>query len=99
MKVTRDQIRRIAELAELHVDEEAAARLEVQITRILDYVEQIGELPHEGTLADGRSVRLRRDEPDADPLERRPADWAPALKGGLFVVPRLGDLDRGEDAP
>jgi aspartyl/glutamyl-tRNA(Asn/Gln) amidotransferase C subunit len=99
MKVTREQIRRIAELAELHVDEQTAAELEVQITRILDYVEQIGELPHEGGLLDGRTARLRRDEPDADPLERPPAEWAAGFKGGLFVVPRLGDLDRGEDAP
>ena len=25
------------------------------------------------------------------------ADFAPALKQGLFLVPRLGELDRGED--
>jgi aspartyl-tRNA(Asn)/glutamyl-tRNA(Gln) amidotransferase subunit C len=99
MKVTREQIRRIAELAELHVDEETAVELEGQITRILDYVEQIGELPHEGVLADARSVRLRRDEPRAEALERPPAEWSAGFKGGLFVVPRLGDIDRGEEAP
>jgi hypothetical protein len=44
-------------------------------------------------------VRLRPDDPDADPLVRPPAEWAPEMRSGLFTVPRLGDLDRGEDAP
>ena len=97
MSVTRDQIRRIADLAELHVDAAAMVELEAQLNRILGYVEQLGELPHEGGSVDGRATRLRRDEPAADPLGRPPADWAPAMKGGLFTVPRLGELDRGED--
>ena len=98
MSVTREQIRRIAELAELAVDDKAMAELEVQLNRILGYVEQLGELPHEGgTFDDARSVRLRRDEPSADPLSPPPAHWALAMKSGLFTVPRLGELDRGED--
>ena len=98
MSVTRQQILRIAELAELAVDESAVAELEVQLNRILGYVEQLGELPHEGgTFDDARSVRLRRDEPSADPLAPPPAHWAVAMKNGLFTVPRLGELDRGED--
>lgn len=98
MSVTRDDIRKIAALAELAVDDAAAAELEGQLNRILGYVEQLGELPHEGgTGEDARAARLRRDEPSADPLLRPPADWATAMKGGLFTVPRLGELDRGED--
>jgi aspartyl/glutamyl-tRNA(Asn/Gln) amidotransferase C subunit len=99
MKVTRSQVQRIAELAELHVDDAAAAQLEEQITRILDYVERIGELPHEDTVGDPRAVRLRPDVPAPDPLVRPPVEWAAAMRDGLFIVPRLGDLDRGEDAP
>ena len=98
MSVTREQIRRIAQLAELQVDEQAAAELEVQLNRILGYVEQLGELPNDGALADDRrTVRLRKDELDADPLSRPPQDWAAEMKGNLFTVPRLGELDRGED--
>lgn len=98
MSVTRDDILKIAKLAELSVDDATAAELEVQLNRILGYVEQLGELPHDGSLGDdGRAVRLRKDEPNADPLSRPPADWAPEWKGGLFTVPRLGELDRGED--
>ena len=43
------------------------------------------------------TVRLRKDEPNADPLATPPAGWANAMKGGLFTVPRLGELDRGDD--
>jgi aspartyl-tRNA(Asn)/glutamyl-tRNA(Gln) amidotransferase subunit C len=97
MSVTREQIRRIAELAELAVDGATAAELETQLNRILGYVEQLGELPTDDTAHDERSAPLRRDEPSADLLLEPPAAWAPALKGGLFTVPRLGELDRGED--
>ena len=96
-RVTRDEIQRIARLAELAVNEQTTAELEVQLSRILDYVAQLGELPTDGA-ADGEAggVRLRPDEPGrADPLARAPADWAAAFKGGLFVVPRLGELDTG----
>ncbi len=98
MSVSRSDILKIAALAELDVDDAAAAELEVQLNRILGYVEQLGELPHEGGSGDdARSARLRRDVPDADPLSRPVAEWAAALKSGLFTVPRLGELDRGDD--
>ncbi|MFI5280482.1 MAG: aspartyl/glutamyl-tRNA amidotransferase subunit C [Gemmatimonadales bacterium] len=99
--VTSAEIQRIAQLAELAVDEPTAVQLEAQLSRILDYVAQLAELPKVGDGdGDERTVRLRPDEPGrSDPLARPPADWAPAFKGGLFVVPRLGELDKGDDAP
>lgn len=96
MSVTREQIRRIAELAELAVDDATAAELEVQLNRILGYVEQLGELPRHDAGHDERRAPLRRDEPGADLLLAPPAEWAPAMKGGLFIVPRLGAMDAGE---
>ena len=100
-KVTSAEIQRIAELAELAVDEPTAVQLESQLSRILDYVAQLAELPQEGGGdGDERAVRLRADEPGhSDALARPPEQWAPAFKGGLFVVPRLGALDKGDDAP
>lgn len=99
--VTREEIQRIAQLAELAVDEPTAVQLEAQLSRILDHVAQLAELPKDKDGdGDARAVRLRADEPGrSDPLARPPADWAPAMKGGLFVVPRLGELDKGDDAP
>ena len=98
MSVTRAEIQRIANLAELAVDDETAAELEQQLNRILGYVEQLRGLPAGGDDGeDARAARLRPDELSADPLAAPPAAWAPAMKGGLFTVPRLSELDRGDD--
>ena len=97
MAVTRKQIRRIAALAELAVDDRSAAELEVQLNRILDYVRQLEVLdagPAGGV--DERAVRLRPDVVGSDPLVRPPRDFAPALREDLFVVPRLGAMGGGE---
>jgi len=98
MSVTRAEIQRIANLAELAVDDQTAAELEQQLNRILGYVEQLRGLPAGGDDGeDARAARLRPDELSADPLAAPPAAWAPAMKGGLFTVPRLSELDRGDD--
>ena len=100
MGVTRADIRKIAELAELAVDEAAAVELEKQLSRILDYVSQLAEAPKDGDGGgDERAVRLRKDEVAPDLLLREPGDFAPDFKQGLFLVPRLSELDRGEDSP
>ena len=100
MSVTRRDIAKIAALAELGVDDASAAELEKQLTRILDYVAQLGEVTDDATAAtDERAARLRRDVVDPDPLSHTPKEIAPAFKDGLFTVPRLGELDRGDGAP
>ncbi len=100
MGVTRRDIEKIAALAELGVDDAAAAELQQQLGRILDYVAQLSEVADDAVAApDERAVRLRRDVVDPDPLARSPQDIAPAFTDGLFTVPRLRDLDREADAP
>ena len=100
MRVSRGDVEKIAALAELQVDEAAAVELERQLSRILDYVAQLGEVQADAAApGDARAARLRRDEPAADPLARPPQDIAPSFQSGLFTVPRLGELDRGDDAP
>jgi aspartyl-tRNA(Asn)/glutamyl-tRNA(Gln) amidotransferase subunit C len=94
--VSREEIRRIAALAELSVDDRTAAELEIQLTRILDYVAQLETLdagPPGGS--DDRAVALRPDVVGSDPLVRPPRDFAPALRDGLFVVPRLAQTGGG----
>ena len=100
MSVTREDIEKVAALAELGVDDSAATELQRQLSRILDYVAQLSEVSDDATSAvDERAARLRRDVVDPDPLSRTPQEIAPAFTDGLFTVPRLGELDRGEDAP
>jgi len=100
MSVSRKDVAKIGDLAELAVDDASVAELERQLTRILDYVAQLSEVHDDtGVAGDERAARLRRDEPGPDPLARPPQSFAPSFQGGLFTVPRLGELDRGDDAP
>ncbi len=99
MGVSRKDVERIAALAELAVDDAAAAELEGQLSRILDYVAQLSGVADDPAAPGGpddRAARLRRDEVAPDRLARRPAEIAPAFAEGLFTVPRLGALDGGE---
>ncbi len=94
--MTRAEIERIAELAELGVDDATARQLEQQLSRILDYVAQLQQLPDDaGAADDERAVRLRRDEVRSDPLLIPPDAFAPAMRSGLFVVPRIAELSAG----
>ncbi len=100
MGVTRQDVEKIAKLAELAVDDAAARELETQLSRILDYVAQLAQVGDAGPAEDDRrAVRLRPDVPSADPLTRPLEDLAPAFRDGLFTVPRLGELDRGDGVP
>ena len=100
MAVTREQIRHIANLAELAVDDAAAAELERQLTRILDYVRQLEELDTGDTpVADERVAPLRKDEVVAGRLDRPARGFAAAMREGLFIVPRLGELGGGQEEP
>jgi aspartyl-tRNA(Asn)/glutamyl-tRNA(Gln) amidotransferase subunit C len=101
MSVTREEVLRIAQLAELHVDEEQLPLLVEQMSRILDYVAQLNQLPAGETkpfLAGPDATRFRADEVKPIPLARPPADMAPAFKDGYFLVPKLEQFEQGNGA-
>ena len=97
MSVTREEVLRIAQLAELDVDEEALPALAEQMSRILDYVAQLSGVPANGaskTFVPGPdAIRFRADEVNPAPLAFGPAEFAPAFKEGFFVVPKLGQFE------
>jgi aspartyl-tRNA(Asn)/glutamyl-tRNA(Gln) amidotransferase subunit C len=97
MSVTRDDVLRIARLAELDVDEEALPVLAEQMTRILDYVAQLSTVPaSEGSkpyVPGPDAIRFRPDEVKPWPLAVGPDELAPAFKGGFFVVPKLDQFE------
>jgi aspartyl/glutamyl-tRNA(Asn/Gln) amidotransferase C subunit len=97
MSVSRDEVRKIARLAELHVDEAALPVLVEQMSRILDYVAQIaGVAATESAkpfIPGPTAVRFRADTVDPAPLAFPPARMAPAFRDGFFLVPRLGAFE------
>ena len=97
MSVTREEVLRIAQLAELDVAEDALPALAEQMTRILDYVAQLAAVPASENLRPyvpgPDAIRFRADEVNPAPLESGPADFAPAFKEGFFIVPKLGQFE------
>jgi len=97
MSVGRDDVLRIAQLAEIQVDEEVLPVLAAQMNRILDYVAQLNALPAGDAarpfIPGPDAILFRPDEVRPWPLDAEPADLAPAFKAGFFVVPRLGQFE------
>lgn len=97
MSVTRDEVLRIAQLAELDVEEETLPELAEQMSRILDYVAQLSAVPANGSVKifvpGPDAIRFRADDVNPAPLALGPDDLAPAFKEGFFVVPKLGQFE------
>ena len=97
MSVSREEVLRIAQLAELDVDEEALSALAEQMSRILDYAAQLSAVPANETLRvfvpGPDAIRFRADEVTPSQLAFGPDKFAPNFKEGFFVVPKLGHFE------
>jgi aspartyl-tRNA(Asn)/glutamyl-tRNA(Gln) amidotransferase subunit C len=101
MSVTREDVRRVAELARLTLPDEALDGYVAQLNGILAHMaalQAVPPLPTDArTAPDG--MPLRADVPGATPLMRDAASFAPAMRDGFFLVPRLATHeDAGEGA-
>ena len=98
MSVDTATVRHIAKLARIAVSDAEVQRLAPELSNILGWVEQLGEVNVEGvapmTAVIPNTLRLRDDVIDADPLtggNRREAVLAnaPAAEHGFFGVPKV----------
>jgi aspartyl-tRNA(Asn)/glutamyl-tRNA(Gln) amidotransferase subunit C len=108
MAVSPAQVREIARLARLALDDDEVRRYTRDLNAILEHVEAIAavtgpdDAPERG---EAGAAPLRPDEPGADPLQLPAAASAPDWRDGFFVVPRLaalgsdGALDRDGSPP
>ncbi len=97
MSVSREEVLRIAQLAELDVEEEVVPTLAEQMSRILDYAAQLSAVPANGTVKvfvpGPDAIRFRIDEVTPSGLAFGPEEFAPDFKEGFFVVPKLGQFE------
>lgn len=97
MSVSRDEVLRIAQLAELDVEEDALQELVDHMSRIIDYVAQLSAVPANGGVKPfvpgPDAIRFRPDEVNPPPLAFGPEKFAPAFKEGFFVVPKLDQFE------
>lgn len=95
--IDREQVRKVAHLARLNLEESEEEQLTTQIGRILEYVEQLSELDVAGVEPTTRAIDAsnvtRSDElrvyPDRDAL----LDEAPQPEGDFFRVPQIMAVD------
>lgn len=104
MSVTPEEVRRIAALAHLVLPGDEIRRLTRELNAILEHV---AALPAAGgaagigaSVGPPRAPERHQGDVEPDPLRRPLESFAPDLRDGLFVVPRLPVLEEGgEEGP
>jgi aspartyl-tRNA(Asn)/glutamyl-tRNA(Gln) amidotransferase subunit C len=93
MAVSEREVRHVADLARIGVAEDEVPRLVAELGGILSHMEVLRAVNTEGvSCAAGISsggTPLRADLGPAYPLAAPRESFAPALRDGLFLVPRL----------
>ncbi len=96
MSLSHDDVKRIARLARIRVDDDEAAGYRDQLNGIFGLIEEMQAIDTRGVepMAHARDVfqRLRADQPDQpDQTDRRDAFQAvaPQVEDGLYLVPKV----------
>lgn len=93
MSVDADTVRRIAKLARIAVTEDEVGPLVGELNQILDWVEQLGEVPTEDvapmTSAVAATARLRADDVTDGGVPDKVLGNAPDAREGHFTVPKV----------
>lgn len=93
MSLTNDDVRHVANLARIALDDDHLDRLRDELGRILEYAEQVGEVASGDVVPTSHAYPLRnvwRDDevrPSLDPEAAR--STGPAIEDGRFRVPRI----------
>ncbi len=92
--ITRDEVEHIARLARLSFEGDELGRYQHDLSRIIDYVQTLGELDLSGLPPTAHAVQvknvLRADEPRPCLTQEAALANAPLVEAGQFVVPRIG---------
>lgn len=102
MAVTPDDVRHVAQLARLDIPEAALATYVDQLNGILAHMEELRAVGGAGAAAQAEStregMRLRPDTVGAVPLAVPLESFAPAMRDGFFLVPRLTTHESGDES-
>jgi len=92
MGVTHDDVRHIAELARLSVGTARLDELASELNAILGHMDVLGKVDTSGTpppAAAPGCTHLRSDSSGPIPLAVPRESFAPIMRDGFFIVPRL----------
>ena len=101
MAVTHDDVRHVAELARLSVDDDRLDHLVAELNGILghmDVLSQVNTKEFDLAIVDPvASTPLRSDTSGPLKLEAPRETFAPSMRDGFFIVPRLASHEDGVD--
>ena len=93
MKITKEEVLYVADLARLDLDEASIDKFAGQIATILAYVDKLNEVDTAGVRATSHAISLTnafREDEQNEHLDRDEAlSNAPQKEEGNFVVPRI----------
>lgn len=93
MSLDQATVARIAHLARIRMDEAELAPMAEELSRIIDWVEQLGEVDTEGvapmTSVAPHSLRRRLDAVTDGNVPEKVLANAPEETGGFFAVPKV----------
>jgi aspartyl-tRNA(Asn)/glutamyl-tRNA(Gln) amidotransferase subunit C len=93
MSVDAADVRRIAHLARISLDESRVEPMRAEINEILQWVEQLGEVNVEGvepmTSVTPTKLKMRKDAVTDGGYPERVLQNAPQTDDGFFIVPKV----------
>jgi aspartyl-tRNA(Asn)/glutamyl-tRNA(Gln) amidotransferase subunit C len=91
MSVSHDDVRHIAALARVGVDDRRLPALAAELSGILDHMAELAavDAAHATDGSPDGNVHLRPDQGPPIPLLRPLATFAPMVRDGFLIVPRL----------
>ena len=101
MSVTRDDVIKVAKLANIAVDESKLDSLARELSSILGHMQELAKVDTDRVpAAEGLSSggqRLRGDHGPPQALVNAPATFAPELRDGFIIVPRLATHEESQE--
>ena len=93
IKITEDQVKKVAELARLKLDSNQVKHHAKQIEKILDYINQLEKIDTNGVACTTRAIEvinvLRSDENNKFEDRDELLNLAPARENDFFKVPKI----------
>lgn len=101
MSVTIDDVKHVARLARLGMTDTRAAELVVELNHILGHMSVLAKVDTRGVAeaagVGAAGMPLRVDSGPPIPLARALDDFAPLVRDGLILVPRLASHEDSAD--
>lgn len=93
MSLDADDVKKIAHLARLAIDENAIPKYAENLSSIMDFVEQMSDCDTEGVVPMAHPLdavqRLRADEVSEEDQREKFQAIAPSVEAGLYLVPKV----------